>query len=135
MLVFTTLTLSGCSSKEEQPTANIQPKHFLKQHDGSDSKVFVDCRKNSDCKIEPMGCGSYTSVNVNNTEEDMYKYEEKEHTLVLYNCSAGHFKTTDYKAICSNNVCQATMKPTSLLSFIFRSILLLPFKFISSILN
>ncbi len=43
MLVFTTLTLSSCSSKEEKVK-------YL-----SDSKVSISCKKDSDCKVEPIG--------------------------------------------------------------------------------
>ncbi len=124
VLICTTLTLSGCSSKEEQPIANIQPKHFLKQHDGSDSKVFTDCRKNSDCKLESIirySCNPYEAININNTQKNIDDYDKKEDTLgiIFVECIYNPYKEKDYKAVCSNNVCRAKVKTIpKLLNFI-----------------
>ncbi len=125
ILVFTAFTLSGCSSEKETPTANIQPEHFVSHFAGThfvSSKIFTDCRKDSDCKIEYLssGCSTYKAININNTQKDIDDYYKKENTLgILVECAYDRYEEKDYKAVCSNNVCRAKVKTIpKLLNFI-----------------
>ena len=98
----------GCTSK------NFQPKNFVKHFDKSNSKIFIDCKKNSDCKLQQINtqCPYFKAININNKKNSIIEYINKEKNLtknVVFDCRILPNEKT-LKSVCKNNICIIEIK-------------------------
>lgn len=93
---------------------NSKQHIYLKHIKNKSSNIFIDCKEDSDCKLIHLrnGCGDFFSINKNNSEIEIEKYNKKEDKLlegVLFDCILP-LKIEDYRPICKNNVCSSEKK-------------------------
>ena len=84
---------------------------FLPHFDNSDSKIFIDCEKNSDCELIFLenGCGDFSSINRKNEKSAIKNFNKKEKILlknVNFDCAAPK-KIENFRAICREKICAA----------------------------
>ena len=104
--------MTGCSLGNK----NISKK-YLKNWDGTLSKIEIQCTKDADCKVlsvsMEVSCTNVKSINKNNSKKVFEKFEKRQKKLfwespVKYKCK--HFKLDEVNPICENNICSYESK-------------------------
>ncbi|MFH1030806.1 MAG: hypothetical protein V1770_06140 [bacterium] len=98
-----------------KPSVNgITPKNFIKHFNKSSSKIYKDCLRDSDCKLQYLGnaCGFIEVINKNNSKNDIENYINKELELtskVLFDCK-NNPQIEDLKSTCEDKICETQAK-------------------------
>lgn len=87
---------------------------YLNYSNSKKSNIFTNCKSNSDCKLIPIegGCGGFHSINSNNSNIEIEKYNNKEKELLLgivLDCGPS-IEINEYNAVCKNNICASEKK-------------------------
>ena len=85
---------------------------YLNHSNGKSSNIFIDCKEDSDCKLSHLsrGCESFYSINKNNSEIEIEKYNEKESKLSVGINNLCTLSQKIEEPICKNNVCSSKEK-------------------------
>lgn len=100
--------------KQKSIHESILEKNFIKYFNHSDSNIFQDCVKKTDCKLQYFDviCPNYRAINVNNSNIDIEKYIKKQNKLtelIDVKCKPSHNIKT-IKAVCEKNICTVKNK-------------------------
>ena len=115
MIVLITTSLVSFYLFTQQPSTNgIMPKNFIKHFNKSNSKIYKDCVKDSDCKLQNLGnaCGLIQAINKNNSRGDIENYINKETELtskVLFDCMSNP-QIDILEPVCENKICITGLK-------------------------